>query len=150
MAQAAVGNLSGTFKAWLSTTTVNAATHLTTHSTGPYVLQDGITIVANNWADLTDGTLDHAIDQDESGNVSASGTGRTFGACTGGGTSGSSVFTDSATDGTFFSVSDCGGWTNATVFSSAINGDSFATGASWTEECATPCDLTSALYCIQQ
>ena len=33
---------------------------------GPYVLVDG-TIVANNWSDLTSGTLRHAIDETETG-----------------------------------------------------------------------------------
>lgn len=35
-----------------------------TQNPGPYVLVNG-TRVADNWADLTDGTLDHAIDRTE-------------------------------------------------------------------------------------
>jgi hypothetical protein len=147
MAQAAVGNLPGTFKAWLSTTTVNAESRLT-HSAGPYVLQDGTTVVANNWADLTNGDLDHAIDQDENGLVSASGTSRSYISCSG--VSGAVVFTDSRPNGTFYDNFDCGAWTIGTAATFAIGGNSYAANSEWSLACNAPCDLTSPLYCIQQ
>jgi len=65
----AVG-LSGTWKAWLSDCQgTNCASGTTasgrlTHSTGSYVLPNGV-VVANNWADLTDGTLNNPINIDE-------------------------------------------------------------------------------------
>ena len=56
--------LGGVFKAWLSDPNVSAAERLT-HVGKPYVLVDGVTVVAEDWADLTDGTIDHAIDMTE-------------------------------------------------------------------------------------
>ncbi|MCP4247869.1 MAG: hypothetical protein GY778_12545, partial [bacterium] len=70
--RANAAGLSGTYKAWLSGRPdgfggQNAADFLT-HSAVPYKLVDG-TKVADDWADLTDGSLDHAIDKDEFGNA---------------------------------------------------------------------------------
>src|SRR5690242_2782849 len=53
-ARAAAGGLRGIFKAWLSDTTASPSTRFT-RSKKPYVLLDG-TVIANNWADLTDGS----------------------------------------------------------------------------------------------
>ena len=64
---ASAAGLSGTYKAWLSTTATgdNPASSFT-QSTIPYVLRDN-TQVAANWTALVSGTLDHAIDEDEHG-----------------------------------------------------------------------------------
>ena len=56
---AASAGLDGIFKAWLSTNTVSAASRLN-HGYQPYYTTAG-TLVANNWQDLTDGTLSAAI-----------------------------------------------------------------------------------------
>ncbi len=61
LAQAA--GLKGTFNAWLSDSKQSAAQRLT-HSSVPYVDTLG-RIVANDWADLTDGALQRAITVDE-------------------------------------------------------------------------------------
>jgi len=66
-ARADAAGLGGVWRAWLSDTTSNAADRLS-HSDSPYVLLDG-TRVADNWADLTDGTLDHVIDLTEIGSA---------------------------------------------------------------------------------
>lgn len=57
-----------TFKAWISITTgtVSSVKDRLVHGTGHYVKPGG-TIVANDWSDLTDGTLQSGIDQDETG-----------------------------------------------------------------------------------
>lgn len=59
--------LPGTYKAWLSDSTTSAASRLT-HAIGPYLLAgrgaSGVK-VADNWTDLTDGTLDNAINEDQ-------------------------------------------------------------------------------------
>lgn len=55
------------FRAWLSDNQKDAASRLT-HSLTPYILLDG-TPIAANWADLTDGTLAHAIDRNEKNEV---------------------------------------------------------------------------------
>ena len=66
--------LSGSFKAWISGRVDTGDGPLPhgvvdrfTQSADPYRLVNG-TQVADNWGDLTDGSLDHAIDLDEYGN----------------------------------------------------------------------------------
>jgi hypothetical protein len=66
VASATARVLGRTFKAWLSSESESASSRLV-HGTGAYVLADGTTIVADNWTDLTDGTLTIGIDQDEMG-----------------------------------------------------------------------------------
>jgi len=60
---AADGGLSGTYKAWLSDSTISAKDRLN-HNPAPYVRTDGAT-VANNWFDLTDGYIKEPILCDE-------------------------------------------------------------------------------------
>jgi Protein of unknown function (DUF1554) len=59
--------LDGTFKAWLSDSTVQAVARLT-HSADAYVRPDGVHI-ASSWADLVDGTIQNPINVDERGQV---------------------------------------------------------------------------------
>jgi len=66
--RADAAGLGGTWKAWLSTCGVSAASRLN-HYDGEYRLVDGITRVADNWADLTDGTLDNAINKTEANQI---------------------------------------------------------------------------------
>ena len=55
----------------ISDSKTSVATRLS-HSTGSYKLVDG-TIIANNWNDLIDGTIQNPIDKDESGNQVSNG-----------------------------------------------------------------------------
>ncbi len=64
-ALAAAAGRPGTFKAWLSDSSTTAGERLT-HSTVPYVRTDG-TVIAMNWDDLTDGTINVALSVDENG-----------------------------------------------------------------------------------
>ncbi len=58
-------HLTGTFKAWLSGADLNSSPSVRfTHSSVPYVLLDQ-SVIADDWADLTDGTLQHAINLTE-------------------------------------------------------------------------------------
>lgn len=61
------GNLSGTYKAWLSDSTTSASSRLS-HSNQPYVNRRGARIAAN-WTELTNGTLlcNDVMNYDESG-----------------------------------------------------------------------------------
>ena len=103
---ALTAGLSGTYKAWLSDTTGSPSTRFAPASV-PYRLVDGTTI-ANDWNDLTDGTIQTPINLDEYGNAVSS----------------SMVFSFTMTDGTagLFqnSTSNCYGddchcnnWTNS-------------------------------------
>ena len=52
-------SLGWTYKAWLSSSTVSASSRLT-HSSVPYVDIHG-TIIANDWTDLTDWSIDNLL-----------------------------------------------------------------------------------------
>src|ERR1043165_2711354 len=69
-ARAVAGGLLGKYTAWLSDSTRSVSTRMI-HSSAPYQLPvlgaGGGEIVANNWADLTDGTIAFAITRTESG-----------------------------------------------------------------------------------
>lgn len=58
--------LDGTFFAWLSDTPANDPDARFVHEGGPFVRPDGV-VIADDWADLTDGTLAAPIDVDASG-----------------------------------------------------------------------------------
>jgi len=57
-----------TYRAWMSDDTFSPATWFF-HSRGRYILPNGV-VVANDWNDLTDGTIQHPIDIDENGDPS--------------------------------------------------------------------------------
>ncbi|HYD47231.1 MAG TPA: hypothetical protein VEB21_02725, partial [Terriglobales bacterium] len=128
--------LSGTFKAWLSDSTGNTASRIS-KAIVPYTLVDG-TVVANNWTDLTDGTLAHAIDQDESGfdldplfdNLQ--------------------VWSATSPSGQLTGDGDCDNWTTADDFEDGAIGDASASDSEWTDSDFTSCDDSARLYCIQQ
>jgi len=140
--------LSGTFKAWLSgriDTVANGggtqhAANRMTHSAGAYVLSTG-TKVADNWADLTDGSLDHGIDRDEHGNPVDG-----------------SVWTNTTVAGMAVDhTRDCGPgsaatavWGSADQFESGHFGNVGDSGASWTTNTNTACNNSFHLYCFEQ
>ena len=90
---AASAGLDGTFKAWLSYYSNGDRGPLNSfdHSTDsfPYYLvaaQGGVGArVANNWADLVDGTIQHQVNADQNGNTVADGTTVWTGVTSGGG-----------------------------------------------------------------
>lgn len=134
--QAADASLAGTFKAWLSDSSTTAADRMS-HAVVAYALPDG-TVVANDWADLVDGTLTHAIDQDADGfsldplfdNLQ--------------------VWTATEANGSATPIDNCADWTSADDFDDGAIGDASATDANWTAFDATTCDDLARLYCIQQ
>lgn len=142
----ASAKLSGTFKAWLSDSNTSAASHLTTHGALAYVLVDG-TLVANDWTDLTSGTLRHMIDLDESGNQVA-----TADMCSGFG--GHYVWTDSNDDGTIFNTAQsCQNWTSPASSDNGSTGSASLNQATsyWSNWCnLQSCDTPASLYCVQQ
>jgi len=124
---------SGSYLALLAITTgVDDPATRFTHSTIPYKLVDG-TVIANNWTDLTDGTLAHSINEDEYGNAWA-------------GVSGTFIWSNVAADGTATvsgssSSGNCKGWT---VTSNATGEIDFPSGGSLT------CGGSASLYCFEQ
>jgi hypothetical protein len=124
--------LTGRFAAWLSDDVTSAAARLV-HATVPYQLVDR-TVVANDWADLTDGTLAHAIDMTEDNFVLRPDE---------------LVWTGTLTDGSATGTS-CAGWTKAASLLGGGVGLVGATDSHWTDNGAVTCDQGLHLYCIEQ
>lgn len=108
------------------------ATFQGTQSTGPYVMIDG-TLIANSWADLTDGTIAHAIDRTELNTLYTG-----------------AVWTSTAPDGTFVGSVSCNGWTALGSNVTGLNGSATATTGPWTQAGGTFCNNAFPLYCFQQ
>ncbi|MFO7562977.1 MAG: hypothetical protein R6X02_10075 [Enhygromyxa sp.] len=130
--------LEGDFKAWLSTAQLGPASRMA-HFSGPYRLLDG-TLVANGWADLTDGSLAHPIDLDETGAPVSSAY-----VC-----QGHEVWTNTKADGTPRSNLDCNAWQETTGTSNT--GRYTEIDASWTASTCVSVDCAASLpiYCVQQ
>lgn len=135
----------GTYKAWLSTESIDASDRLT-HASVPYILPNGNRI-ADDWNDLTDGTLDRAICNTQFGMNSASSPCFFL-----------SVWTATDTAGNFTGGGSCNGWTSDAVAAGAVTvGNESATGAGWTASGTGYCKADQAderdtfkLYCFQQ
>lgn len=152
-ALADAAGLDGTFKAWLSDGTISARDRLS-HAGAPYVLVDGVTVVAKNWAQLVDThfgePLDHAIDRTESmGPASSEG-----GQCG----SHPAVWTGTQYDGTLYwaegigcpskNCHSCENWTNTMAY--GLAGDVSYTEGGWSNACQPVCSKSAALYCFEQ
>ncbi len=132
--EASSAGLPGTFRAWLSDSNTSAAARHT-HGTNPYALPDG-TQVADDWTDLTDGSIDAPITRHADGSESPLG----------------GVWTATAPSGGIsYPGNTCSNWTSdaglgADGYAGATNGD-------WSLNSVFPldnCALTSRLYCFQQ
>ncbi|MBN2015133.1 MAG: hypothetical protein JW778_08135, partial [Candidatus Altiarchaeota archaeon] len=128
---------SATWHAWLSNSITDAADRIP-HSTGGYYLPDGTTI-ADNWNDLTDGDIDHEIDQNMEGNlVDTSEYGWLAG-----------VYTGTKSDGTYYGY-DCDDWTNP--WGVTIMGYITYTDQRWTDISSfiplVTCEFEYGIYCF--
>lgn len=122
---------SGEWTAWLSDNTRDARDFI---PDGEYRLLDGLTVVAYDLDDLTDGTLEAAIDLDEDfDDVLA----------------GAEVWTSSDSDGTNPSFASCADWSTASDSNTGRVGVSTATDATWTSFAGRTCDLEKRLYCFE-
>jgi hypothetical protein len=125
--------LPGTYKAWLSDSTASPSTRFV-RSKGPYVLVNGKRI-ADNWQDLTDGSLDIPINVTQTGSKAADST---------------SVWTYTKADGTAIdaNTNTCGNWAAATGDGDV--GSDTSRNATWTDNGAAACNTGQHLYCFQQ
>jgi hypothetical protein len=128
--RALAANLSGTFKAWVSVSGDGPSTRFT-QSLQVYGLLDG-TPIANNWSDLVDGTLAHAIDLDENGAHA-----------------GGSVWTSTDASGTP-TTDNCNNFSTTSAGFSGVCGDTAQTAAGWTDSSTPGCALKLRLYCFEQ
>ena len=139
MELAAAAGLAGEFEAWLSNQMVGPNTSMT-HYQMPYRLVTG-QLIANDWTDLTDGTISHTIDRTEEGATISN-----IGVC-----EGREVWTNTKPDGSPASSMDCGDWNSEG--GTSIVGRFLATDGSWTEYTGCPsvtCMTPLPIYCVQQ
>jgi hypothetical protein len=135
--RAAAAGLSGYYQPWISDGAFNPADDLG-HPNHPIDRLDG-RIVADNWADLTDGTLDASISLTEFGTPI---TGFAY------------VWTNTKKDGSVESVStiqNCNNWTSASSGNQGLIGRATEATSYWTTGWGTSnCASTAHLYCIEQ
>jgi hypothetical protein len=131
--------LLGTFKAWLSAATQSPSTRFA-HSATPYYLTDG-TVIANNWGDLIDGTLDVPISLDENKSPVPPSNIR--------------VWSATRADGTplppYYGYQDCDDWTSTSGY--GYTGQTDITNDLWTGRQGfnlLTCSSDFHIYCFQQ
>ncbi len=130
-AEADSADLPGMYTAWLSDSSDSPDTRFNKIG-GPYVLVNDIN-VADDWNDLIDGTLDHAID------TTAWGVAENF----------DRVWTNTRPNGTiYYTDYTCQDWTLNS--SSSKYGNSEEVDNRWTLEDCTSCSNYLRLYCFQQ
>lgn len=131
--RAAESGWPGTYRACLSDGTYSPGTRFVRNPV-PYQFVNGTTIEAN-WADLTDGTLDAALNRNEWGDVVAPGR----------------VWTNTNSNGSGASSGHCENWTiDLSVPYWGATGSAFSTDKYWTEGGLAVCDSSGSLYCFQQ
>ena len=128
------GLVGTSWTAWLSTSSVNARDRITPAS--EYRLVDN-TVVANGIGDLTDGTIDHAIDKDASGTIVTSGF--------------PYAWTATSLGGNWSGSAHCDNWTNNTNSQFPTLGSWTAVDDRWTASGASSnCLGFRHLYCFEQ
>ncbi len=138
--RAIAGGLPGEYQAWLSDMTGSPSTRMK-QSMGRYVLRDGKTVVADNWADLVSGDIDNPITINEYGGFG----GEPSDAC-----AKSAVYTNTKPDGTSGGpFTSCENWTF--LQGPSWWGDATASDMQWSDVCkGGGCNQKAALYCFQQ
>jgi hypothetical protein len=130
---ASAASLTGTFSAWLSTSTVNAKDRVSVGHAGGFVLINS-TVIASSFSDLLDGSIQNPINRNESSTVISYNT-----------------MTGTSQDGTAH-ANKCNDWTSS---SSSISGEWGAattpiTNGGWTDIFSNTCATGNAhLYCFQ-
>jgi hypothetical protein len=119
------------FKAWLSDATTSPTLRFV-HGKSSYRSMTGA-LIANDFTDLTSGTLRNPIEVDENGTVAASGP----------------AWTSTTAMGALVGATHCSGWTTSAGF--GIVGDVAAKTGDWSYT-GTPLACTEAahLYCFEQ
>lgn len=138
--RANAAGLGGAWKAWISDSNISASSRLN-HSSGAYVRLGG-QIIANNWTDLIDGTIQNGIYITEFGKFLPA----------------MSVWTYTKFDGSNgpfdydFDVKACNNYTDSSAELKSWSGWNYNTDRGWTQWSAsfTTCDGQLPLYCIEQ
>ncbi|PRQ04919.1 DUF4215 domain-containing protein [Enhygromyxa salina] len=132
--------LPGTYMAWLSTVDESPATRFT-QSTVPYVLPDA-NQVADDWADLIDGSLDFAVARTETGAMSVN----TAVMCGGSARLARTGTTEFGTPG----ASTCLDFSSGVASDFGTIGRSASNMSEWSSCGEIECDVLMPIYCFQQ
>lgn len=130
---AETAGLDGKWLSWTSDAN-NSPSSRFEQSPGPYLLLDGTSIVAKNWAELVNPSKPHTINLNEQGMDVTAGT---------------HVWTGTLPDGTP-SGSSCNGWSSATTAAAGTFGKVGVTTGGWSKYDNQPCAMLARLYCFQQ
>ncbi|MBU0946679.1 MAG: hypothetical protein KJ804_11950 [Proteobacteria bacterium] len=130
--------LPGTYMAWLSDRTDSPSTRFTKYNDRRYILTNGTTI-ADNWTDLTDGSINAPISINENQDTVQE----------------SGVWTNTYADGTRYSqwdptnYYDCGNWT--VTGETGARGYTGSTDTTWSRQTSViACFTNYPIYCFQQ
>ena len=126
-------NLPGTYYAWLSDLDSSPSTRFNKYH-GIYYLPDDSTQIADDWTDLTDNTIDNAIDLNEDGTTSYTST----------------VWSNTTTAGALDAIDNCSAWNSADAGVDGNRGSASSATATWTDSSTNACNGTFPLYCFQQ
>lgn len=123
--------LTGTFLAWISDGVTDPESRFV-KSTDLYVAAFNHTVIADDWADLTDGTLGVSMTYDENGDTVSR-----------------RVFTNVNPDGTTKdNINHCNGW--GAGGANANLGLSVSTSGLWTDYQLGACETPEHIYCFEQ
>ncbi len=132
---ARAAKLEGTYRAWISTENSSPNSTFAKANTG-YLRVDGV-MVANNWADLTDGSIDNPIGKTELNQNPGS----------------TDVWTDTNTAGNHIAdAEDCQNW-STNILGIGREGRTNATNGDWTNSGFLDdsiCSTSQRLYCFEQ
>ncbi len=124
---------SGTYLAWLSDGTDSPDTRFT-KSSHPYILPDG-TKIAEDFTDLTDGSILHKINSDP--------TGKPLGL--------QLFWTGTKSNGTTSQyIVTCAGWTSLPAAVRGVDGSTLKTSTLWSARGTRECGVSLRLACFQQ
>lgn len=138
---AVFAGLPGTYMAWLSDGNLRPATRFVA-SMHPYVLRDG-SVVSDDFTDLLDGVIDHAINMDELGLLAPE---KTY------------VWSGVQADGYKAVYSDCSKWTQTKApndnnwpnYLYGGVGQAWQTTDDWSSSTQQSCSSSLSLYCFEQ
>lgn len=134
--------LGGTFRAWISDPTSSPSVRFARDG-GAYIRIDK-TLIARDWADLTDGTIAAPINRNERG--------QTVTFSTGGVLTGSTIVGSSATFSGGMTNTHCVGWASSAGANMGTRGDGNQSSSNWTNASNAPCGglAGTRLYCFEQ
>jgi len=126
----------GIWKAWLADSTASPDTRFTKH--GAFIRASDHVVIADDYADLTDGTLDNAVLK------LADGTTPAIGSC----------WSNVTSTGVSAGTTNCANWTSTSSGLSGARGQHNLTSGSWTNSGSQNCDpnvlAPARLYCFEQ